>query len=105
MRRIGVLASLFSTLLVGGLLACSSNSQSPHGTQIVVFAAASLKPAFTEIGARFKTDNPGGAADFSFAGPSDLATQPTQGAPTAVFASADTAPINAVATAAVLGAS
>lgn len=59
-------------------------------TKIVVFAAASLKKSFTEIGERFKTDNPGVDVEFSFAGSSDLLTQLTQGASADVFASADT---------------
>jgi molybdate transport system substrate-binding protein len=102
MRRIGVLAGAVSTMLVGGLVACSSNSQSPHGNQIVVFAAASLKPVFTEISEQFKTDNPGVTVDFSFAGSSDLATQLTQGATADVFASADTTQMNVVAKAGLL---
>jgi molybdate transport system substrate-binding protein len=60
------------------------------GGKLVVFAAASLKNSFTEIGEQFKTDNPGSGVEFNFAGSSDLVTQLTQGAPGDVFASADT---------------
>ena len=60
------------------------------GGKLVVFAAASLKKSFTEIGEQFKTDNPGSDVEFTFAGSSDLVTQLTQGAPGDVFASADT---------------
>jgi molybdate transport system substrate-binding protein len=56
----------------------------------MVFAAASLKKTFTDIGEQFKTENPGASVEFSFAGSSDLVTQLTQGAPADVFASADT---------------
>jgi molybdate transport system substrate-binding protein len=56
----------------------------------MVFAAASLKQTFTDIGEQFKTENPGAAVEFSFAGSSDLVTQLTQGAQADVFASADT---------------
>jgi molybdate transport system substrate-binding protein len=56
----------------------------------MVFAAASLKKTFTDIGEQFKTDNPGASVEFSFAGSSDLVTQLTQGAQADVFASADT---------------
>jgi molybdate transport system substrate-binding protein len=109
MRRIGVLAGLVSTMLVAGLLAgtvaCSSKSPSssspsqPSQTSgsIVVFAAASLKPAFTKISQQFKADNPGSSVDFEFAGSSELATQLTQGATADVFASADTAQMDTVA--------
>jgi molybdate transport system substrate-binding protein len=55
-----------------------------------VFAAASLKQTFTDIGGQFKTENPGASVEFSFAGSSDLVTQLTQGAQADVFASADT---------------
>ena len=68
----------------------------------MVFAAASLKKSFTEIGERFKTDNPGTDIEFSFAGSSDLVTQLTQGAPADVFASADTTNMNKAATAGLL---
>jgi molybdate transport system substrate-binding protein len=60
------------------------------GGKIMVFAAASLKQTFTDIGEQFKTDNPGASVEFSFAGSSDLVTQLTQGAQADVFASADT---------------
>ena len=60
------------------------------GGKLIVFAAASLKKSFTEIGEQFKTDNPGSDVEFNFAGSSDLVTQLTQGAPADVFASADT---------------
>jgi molybdate transport system substrate-binding protein len=69
----------------------TSSSSTAGGThQLIVFAAASLKKSFTEIGEQFKTDNPGADIEFSFAGSSDLVTQLMQGAPADVFASADT---------------
>ncbi|MFV8173451.1 molybdate ABC transporter substrate-binding protein [Mycolicibacterium peregrinum] len=88
------LTGVAATALIGG---CSSATESapasPSGAgsgSITVFAAASLKSAFTEIGEQFKTDNPGSSVEFSFAGSSDLVTQLTQGADADVFASADT---------------
>jgi molybdate transport system substrate-binding protein len=103
MRRIPALAGLVSTMLLASLVACSSKppSSSPgQPTQasgsIVVFAAASLKPAFTKISQQFKNDNPGSGVDFEFGGSSDLATQLTQGATADVFASADTAQMDTV---------
>ncbi|ULE35709.1 molybdate ABC transporter substrate-binding protein [Mycobacterium sp. IDR2000157661] len=70
------------------MLAAGCSSQ--QGDSIVVFAAASLKAPFTEIGEQFEGDNPGATVEFSFAGSSDLVTQLTQGARADVFASADT---------------
>ncbi len=55
-----------------------------------MFAAASLKTTFTELGQQFESSHVGTKVTFSFAGSSDLVTQIQQGAPADVFASADT---------------
>ena len=111
MRRIATLAGLVSTVLIVGLVGCGSKSPSPSPSpsqpaqasgKVVVFAAASLKPAFTQISQRFNADNPGSSVDFEFAGSSELATQLTQGATADVFASADTAQMDTVAKAGLL---
>src|SRR3954454_21635449 len=73
-------------LLIGGW----GSPEQVAAQKITVFAAASLKQAFTDIGELFKTENPGASVEFSFAGSSDLVTQLTQGAEADVFASADT---------------
>jgi len=77
----------------GGTTSTASSSppsSAAAGGKLTVFAAASLKAAFTEIGEQFKTDNPSSSVEFSFAGSSDLVTQLTQGARADVLASADT---------------
>lgn len=106
MRRIGMLAAVVSTVLAAGLAGCGSTSPSAQPSQtsgkVVVFAAASLKPAFTQLAQQFKTQNPGVGVDFEFAGSSDLATQLTQGATADVFASADTAQMDTVSRAGLL---
>jgi molybdate transport system substrate-binding protein len=93
------LAAALSAVLLVALTACGSGSQAgnsssssgaPAGGSLTVFAAASLKKSFTDIGEQFTTDNPGWKVDFTFAGSSDLVTQLTQGAKADVFASADT---------------
>jgi molybdate transport system substrate-binding protein len=66
----------------------AGSGPSPSG-ELTVFAAASLKATFTEIGARFEQAHPGTTVTFSFAGSSDLVAQLQQGAPADVFASAD----------------
>jgi molybdate transport system substrate-binding protein len=82
-----VIAAL-TLLLISG---CSSTEQpATSNAKIIVFAAASLKKTFTDIGEQFKAENPGSSVEFSFAGSSDLVTQLTQGANADVFASADT---------------
>ncbi|WP_301120784.1 molybdate ABC transporter substrate-binding protein [Mycolicibacterium fortuitum] len=83
------MTALFGGCDSGGRSAESSGADAGGGS-ITVFAAASLKSAFTEIGEQFKADNPGTSVEFSFAGSSDLVTQLTQGAAADVFASADT---------------
>jgi molybdate transport system substrate-binding protein len=67
-----------------------STSASADGGDITVFAAASLKNTFTELGEMYQTAHPGSHVEFSFAGSSDLAAQLDQGATADVFASADT---------------
>jgi molybdate transport system substrate-binding protein len=57
---------------------------------INVFAAASLKEAFTTLGRQFEAAHPGTNVVFSFGPSSGLATQITSGAPADVFASAST---------------
>ena len=83
MKR-AVVSAFLLVLAVG----CGAG-ESPR-TTISIFAAASLKGSFTEIGQQFEKDNPGTNVEFSFAGSSDLVTQLTQGARADVFASADT---------------
>lgn len=107
MRRIGILAAVVSTVLMAGPIGCGSKSPtsqtaSTSSSKVMVFAAASLKPSFTQIGQQFKNQNPGVGVDFEFAGSSDLATQLTQGATADVFASADTAQMDTVSKAGLL---
>jgi molybdate transport system substrate-binding protein len=80
---------LVTAMVLTVISGCGSSEQPANSAKVMVFAAASLKKAFTDIGEEFKTENPGASVEFSFAGSSDLATQLTQGAPADVFASAD----------------
>jgi len=63
--------------------------QAPHEDKLVIFAAASLRNAFTSMGEDFKRSHPGVAIRFNFAGTQELRTQLEQGAESDVFASAD----------------
>ena len=77
----------------GGASSASGASSSASGAvsgRLTVYAAASLRKTFTEIGRRFEQAHPGTTVTFSFAGSSDLVAQLQQGAPADVFASADT---------------
>ncbi len=85
MRAVAVLA-LFGS--VSALSACDSGSK-PSGPVVNVYAAASLKQAFTALADRYEKDNPGADVQFNVAGWSSLVEQLTQGAKADVFASAD----------------
>jgi molybdate transport system substrate-binding protein len=89
MRRVLIALVVLLTVSAAALTGCSS-SPKPAGHTLNIYAAASLKQTFTDIGEQFKTDNPDTKVDFTFAGSSDLVTQLTQGATADVFASADT---------------
>jgi molybdate transport system substrate-binding protein len=89
-------------ILVSLLLISACGSAEQPAATITVFAAASLKQAFTDLGEQFKAENPGTAVELSFAGSSDLVTQLTQGAQADVFASADTTNMDKAAQAGLL---
>jgi molybdate transport system substrate-binding protein len=63
-------------------------ASAPSG-ELVVFAAASLRGAFTALGAEFERAQAGAKLTFNFAGTQELRTQLEHGAPCDVFASAD----------------
>lgn len=78
--------------------ACSSGGSSPSGSAsssrgapvtLTVFAAASLKKAFTEIAADFQKTHPNVTVKPTFDGSSALVTQIEQGATADVIATAD----------------
>lgn len=93
-------------LAVGALLAGCASSGSKAATSsggantvsgtVVVFAAASLKPTFTELAKEFEAAHDGAKVVLSFGGSDSLAAQISQGAPVDVFASANTATMAAV---------
>ncbi len=63
---------------------------------VTIFAAASLREAFTELGQALETSHPGAHVVLSFAGSQTLRAQIEQGAPADVFASADERHMNAL---------
>lgn len=99
--------SLVALLPLVLIAACGSSSSSPKaagpasssapaGGTITVFAAASLKKAFTAEGKAYETAHPGTTVTFSFAGSQALVAQLQQGAPADVLATADLATITSV---------
>ena len=94
MRRLRTaLAGLVLAAVTAVVAGCSgtTGAGTDGGPSITVFAAASLRSAFTDLGQRFEAQHPGTRVVFNFGGSSDLFTQLDQGAPGDVFASADTA--------------
>lgn len=96
-RRRRVLGLTIAALL--GLAACGSSDEEATATAgadaitgtVNVYAAASLKNAFTDLKATFEKANPDATVVLSFDGSAVLATQINQGAPADVFATADEA--------------
>jgi molybdate transport system substrate-binding protein len=85
--RCGLVYALVTTLAG---VACTNEGPTNGSNEVEVFAAASLRPAFTEMGEAFTAANSGIRVTFNFAGSSALVTQIDEGAPADVFASADT---------------
>jgi molybdate transport system substrate-binding protein len=88
-RSILVALALFTTL--------GCQQREPAGeTELVVFAAASLREVFTSLGAELQRSHPGTEVRFNFAGSQELRTQIEQAAAVDVFASADTRHMDAL---------
>ncbi len=85
------------TLLAAGLAATLAGcATTPTGPTVTVFAAASLKAAFTDLAATFGKAHPGTAVVFNFAGSQVLAEQLVQGARADALATADVATMGLV---------
>ena len=99
------LAAVALAVLIPALAGCTTPggtatpSSSPGAGErtLTVFAAASLRTSFAQIGEAFEAAHPGVEVAFNVAGSSDLAAQIVQGAPADVFASADTRTMDRVA--------
>ena len=88
--QVRALALMLIPLLVSSSVSgCAETATTPGSRKVTVFAAASLRQSFTEIGERFQAANPAAHVEFSFAGSADLLAQLTQGAAADVFAPAD----------------
>lgn len=80
-------------LIVVCFLGCKPKHDTPKPVdgkdKLIVFAAASLRAAFTSMGDDWKRSHPDVKLEFNFAGTQELRTQLEQGAEVDVFASAD----------------
>jgi molybdate transport system substrate-binding protein len=88
-RRLGGLAALLLLPLAacGGGNGVGGERNAP--SSITVLAASSLTGAFTELGKRFESENPGVTVKFAFDSSATLAQQAAGGAPADVLATAD----------------
>jgi molybdate transport system substrate-binding protein len=90
-----------AALLLG--LAVSARAQGSN--ELEVFAAASLRESFGEIGRLFEARHPGTKVQFNLGGSQELRTQIEHGAPADVFASADQQHMEALVLAKLAGSS
>jgi molybdate transport system substrate-binding protein len=106
MPTVSVALRVLSALLALGLssgLGCEREQSGakavrpPPETEIVVFAAASLRDAFSELARRFEAAHPESRVVFNFAGTQELRMQIEHGARADVFASADQKHMDALA--------
>ncbi|MFB7471933.1 molybdate ABC transporter substrate-binding protein [Kitasatospora sp. NPDC056184] len=80
-----------------GPAATGASAGAPKASgSITVFAAASLKETFTDLGKKFEAANPGAKVAFNFGGSSALAASINSGAPADVFAAASPATMKTV---------
>ncbi len=101
MSRIRVVLLVVSLCALALLAACAGSASTTTSsvepkTELVVFAAASLKDGFERIAAEFEAANPGVTVLFNFAGSQQLAQQLAAGAPADLFASANQRQMQAV---------
>jgi molybdate transport system substrate-binding protein len=88
---------LLALALLGGCRNGAREKHEPARRDVTVFAAASLREAFTELGRLLETSHPEAHVVLSFAGSQTLRAQLEQGAPADVFASADERHMTALA--------
>ena len=79
-----VASAMIAAVMVG---ACAPTA-APVKTEVMVFAAMSLKQPFSQAAALFEAENPGAALQFNYSGSGTLADQIASGAAADVFASA-----------------
>lgn len=96
MSKRSLLPTLAGTLLLALLVAGTSASPAPAPVEITVSAAASLRHAFDELVLAFQRQNPRIKVTLNFGASGALQRQIEHGAPVDVFASAASAPVDAL---------
>ena len=105
LRTFLLLVTLCIFVTACGSTTSANPAPTPAPVTLNVFAAASLTESFTEIGMKFKTAHPDVTVKYNFAGSPTLVQQITGGAAADVFASADTANMQKVSDAGLVGGS
>ena len=75
-------------ILAGVVLPACAPAAAPVKTEVMVFAAMSLKQPFSQAAPLFEVENPGAVLQFNYSGSGTLADQIASGAAADVFASA-----------------
>jgi molybdate transport system substrate-binding protein len=79
----------FGVRVAGLVLGLALSARAQGSIELNVFAAASLRESFGELGKLFEAKHPGTKVQFNLGGSQELRTQIEHGAPADVFASAD----------------
>lgn len=86
-RKVAVLVVILF-ILAGALSPACTPAAAPPKTEVMVFAAMSLKQPFSQAAPLFEAENPGAVLQFNYSGSGTLADQIASGAAADVFASA-----------------
>ena len=76
------------TMIAAVMVGACTSAVAPVKTEVMVFAAMSLKQPFNQAAPLFEAENPGAVLQFNYSGSGTLADQITSGAMADVFASA-----------------
>ena len=93
-RRYGIVVALMLVPMFSACVPAAVSKGSPQRQEVIVFAAASLTDAFTDLGQAFEQANEGAVVTLNFAGSQQLAQQLANGARADAFASANMVQMN-----------
>jgi molybdate transport system substrate-binding protein len=83
-----VALGMVAAIMAASLLSACASKMATAKTEVMVFAAMSLKQPFSQVALLFEAENPGVLLQFNFSGSGVLAEQIASGAAADVFASA-----------------
>ena len=86
--RLAAAFAMIAIVMAGSVLFACASTIAPAKTEVMVFAAMSLKQPFSQAAPLFEAENPGAVLQFNYSGSGTLAEQIASGAAVDVFASA-----------------